>query len=196
MDAEKLNQAIKHRERWTPRTFICKLCDEDGTDKDVDLMKYLPKVTDPNDQYNGKATVSAKIDLENAHNTINNVFFLMQDERLYFKTEMKDPKDVALHLNKQSCIRNNYILTVGRTAKKPTGGSRVYIMCSHGRRSRKDTSSSMRPETVEEQCPFKLLISNDDEQGQWYMRKNAGHCLQHVGHIEEEPTKKIITRNS
>ena len=60
-------------------------------------MEYCPKAIDRYVQFNGKATVSVKIDLKTTHNTITNTIFCMQDERLYFKTKMKDPKNVSLY---------------------------------------------------------------------------------------------------
>ena len=69
-------------------------------------------------------------------------------------------------------------------------GLLLYIIYTHGRRERKSTTPSIRPKTIAEEYPFKLAINRDDQQGQWYMRKNVSHCLQHLGHIKVEPTKK------
>jgi hypothetical protein len=171
MDANKLNQFIDHKKCCTPKAFRCKFLNLGGTDGNVDLMEYCPKVTDSSRQHARKATVSVKMDLKNTSNKVTNVIFFMQDERLYFAPYTKKSKDVTLHLNKQSCLASNYILVSGSTKEE---GKMTYVICTYGGGARKSTSSSTRPETVKDTCAFKLVFSRDDQQGQWYMRKNDG----------------------
>jgi len=57
--------------------------------------------------------------------------------------------------------------------------------------SKYDTFTS-RAETFSTKCDFQLAIKYDDLHNQWYMRQNAGLCLEHRGHLPVENEKKEV----
>ena len=90
-------------------------------------------------------------------------------------------------------MKNGYCLTVIRGS---TSQGEAVLSCEHGRRRRKSRSVttqlsySSKANTDKNLCKFKLRIARDDVTRPWYLRKNAGHCLCHSGHIEVGPKKK------
>ncbi len=106
------------------------------------------------------------------------------DTRLYFDKSLKTVPDIVRMMNDQSCVENKYQVV----AATSSGGIR-YIYCNHNKTSntskgtKSTTTHSRKAESTEEKCNFKLLIKYDDEHKQWYLRQNAGHCLEHTGHI-------------
>lgn len=45
------------------------------------------------------------------------------------------------------------------------------------------STSSSRPQDKNHECGFKIVGGYDKEHDQWYIRKNAGHCLVHNDHL-------------
>ena len=88
-------------------------------------------------------------------------------------------------MNNQSCLENKYEMA----ALSRASSGRCYIRCTHNKTSTSSTGKtnstthSRKAESSGEKCNFELLIKYDDEHNQWYLRKNAGHCLVHSGHI-------------
>ena len=111
------------------------------------------------------------------------------DKRLYFDLKLVTVIDIVEMMNNASCIKNSYEVH-SVTSKK----DRHYIHCTRNRtrpdqKSRTYITYSSKAER-KHKCEFKLLVKYDKEHREWYMCQNAGHCLQHTGHIPVANEKK------
>ena len=104
--------------------------------------------------------------------------------------------DIVRMMNNMSCLTNKYNVTAGNRRSNTR-----YIVCSCNRVTRKSNASkydtfTSGAETSDTKCNFQLSIKYDDLHNQWYMRQNAGHCLEHRGHLPIEKEKKEVRKEN
>jgi hypothetical protein len=75
-------------------------------------------------------------------------------------------------------------------------GDISYIFCTCNKISReskgttKSRTNTSKPDNKEDQCNYRVSIKKDETHKQWYIRQNAGHILQHSGHIPVEVERR------
>ena len=108
-----------------------------------------------------------------------------QDTKLWFHPLLTDLPSIVRMMNEESCIENKYEVRAGKT----TGKTRHITCTCHGN-SMKSTSTVKTTFGLQENCFFQLIVAQCPTTNQWYIRKNAGHCVQHNGHIPLDKKKK------
>ena len=119
------------------------------------------------------------------------------DDKIYFPSRFTTIPQIVKAMNGMSCIDNGYEVT--SASKK---GDLHYIGCENCRKAKPskkkkyDETQSSKPEDNSQTCKFKLVLRYDNTMGQYYMRKNGGHCLFHNSHSPAvKEVKEHGTRN-
>lgn len=119
--------------------------------------------------------------------------------RFWFGPKVKTKTDVVRYIN-QACRRNGFKISTLSNSKQGLD-RRAQLVCSRGivaRQPRGKSSSvqttTTRPVSVEEKCPFSLTVYECRKSGRWYLRKFGNGSRMHCGHCQLLPDQVGVRR--
>jgi len=119
--------------------------------------------------------------------------------RYWFGPEVKTKIDVVRYIN-NACRRNGFKISTLSNSKQGLD-RRAQLVCSRGIIARKPRGKSSsvqttttRPVSVEEKCPFSITVYECRKSGRWYLRKFGNGSKMHCGHCKLLPDQVGIRR--
>ena len=112
--------------------------------------------------------------------------------RYWFGPDIKTKNDVVQYIN-QTCRHNGFKISTLSNSKQGLD-RRAQLVCSRGIIARKPRGKNIgvqttttRPVSLHEKCPFSLTVYECRKSGRWYLRKHGNGSRMHCGHIRLLP---------
>ena len=119
--------------------------------------------------------------------------------RYWFMPELKTKTEVVQYINSM-CRRNGFKISTLSNSKQGLD-RRAQLVCSRGIVARKPRGKSesvqtttTRPITLQEKCPFSLTVYECHKSGRWYLRKFGNGSRMHCGHCQLQPDQVGVRR--
>jgi hypothetical protein len=112
---------------------------------------------------------------------------LQEDDKLWFPPTFHDTPSICREINNQSCLKAGYEL-VCDTKKKTKKYIKTALRCQCHRRAKESKATKSTTESTKTQddtkptCGVYVNVYKDINGGQFFFRRNGGHCFHHSGH--------------
>jgi hypothetical protein len=143
---------------------------------------------------------SMKVDVASTLGTSNNLpLALKKAVRYWFGTDIKSKNDVVRYVN-EICRQNGFKISTLSNSRQGLD-RRAQLVCSRGVIARKPRGKShavqtttTRPTSLMEKCPFSLTVYECRQSSRWYIRKYGNGNKMHCGHCQLLPEQVGIRR--
>jgi hypothetical protein len=119
--------------------------------------------------------------------------------RYWFGPDIKSKNDVVVYIN-EMCRQNGFKISTLSNSKQGLD-RRAQLVCSRGVIARKPRGKSQavqttttRPTSLTEKCPFSLTVYECRKSSRWYIRKYGNGNKMHCGHCQLLPEQVGIRR--
>ena len=127
--------------------------------------------------------------------------FPQKDDRLWFPPEYSDAPSICKEINNKSCFKAGYEL-VCDTKKKKKKYIKTALRCQCHQRPKQSKGTKNKTESNKPQdnkkptCGMYVNLFQEINGGQFFFRRNGGHCFHHSGHRPlPKELKEVVKRH-